>query len=600
MLGGLCALATGSDETGTSRTPAKPDVPRTSAVAIEARALAQQIDRLLAAKWAEAKVNPARPADDAELLRRVYLDLVGRIPTAAEARDYLDDSNPDKYNLLVAALLDSPAYLTHASETYRAMLLPEADTDGQIRALAPTFEAWLRRKVAEETGYDQIVREVLTVRLGGQGRRGGNAYDPRAEPSPLAYYFAKDAKPENLAAGAARTFMGIRLECAQCHNHPMDQWKREEFWGLAAFFAGVSRQGKDQVYNSIREVADRRELVIPDTSKVVKATFLDGKKPSAAGRRASGRELLADWLIAPENPYFARAAVNRVWARFFGTGIVDPVDDLRADNPPSHPELLDLLASEFRSHGYDMKFLIRAITSTKAYGLTSAVGRSETVPSNLFAAMPVRTLSPGQLYETLAQATGFGAGGGRDVVYNQGSSREQFLELFTNRDEKPTEGETTILQALALMNGPLMSSVTNLESSDTLAAIAEAPFLDIQERIETLYLAALTRRPRPAELERLVPYVESGGPAERPFQGARRRLLGAAEQPRVPVQSLRDSRLRSSSPPYEGGARGGRCSSRHISPKFTPPTPPSQRGDEEASRLQIVETYSIPLCKESP
>jgi hypothetical protein len=221
--------------------------------------------------------------------------------------------------------------------------------------------------------------------------------------------------------------------------------------------------------------------------------------------------MLADWVIAPGNPYFARAAVNRVWARFFGTGIVDPVDDLRADNPPSHPELLDLLAREFKSHGYDLKFLIRAITATKAYSLTSAVGRSETAPANLFAAMPVRTLSPGQLFETLAQATGLRAGGGRDAIYDERSSRQGFLELFTNRDEKPTEGETTILQALALMNGPLMANVTSSESSDTLAAVAEAPYLDTAGRIETLYLAALTRRPRPDELERLVPYVENAG-----------------------------------------------------------------------------------------
>jgi len=499
-------MAAGFDETGTTRPPGKPDSSRVT----EARALAQQIDRLLAEKWAEAKVRPAPTADDAESLRRVYLDLVGRIPTAAEARDYLDDSSPDKYGTLVEALLDSPAYLTHATETYRTMLLPEADADGQIRALAPTFEAWLRKKIAEDVGYDQIVREVLTARLGGQGRRGGNAYDPRAEPSPLAYYVAKDAKPENLAAGTARTFLGIRLECAQCHNHPMDQWKREEFWGLAAFFAGVSKQGKEDAYGAIREVANRSELVIPDTSKIVKAAFLDGTKPQTS-RRASGREMLADWVIAPDNPYFARAAVNRVWARFFGTGIVDPVDDMRADNPPSHPELLDLLAREFRAHGYDLKFLIRAITATKAYGLTSAVGRSETAPANLFAAMSVRTLSPGQLFETLAQATGLRAGGGRDRIYDDGSSRQGFLELFTNRDEKPTEGETTILQALALMNGPLMANVTTLESSDTLAAVAEAPYLDTVGRIETLYLAALTRRPRPVELERMVSYVDSGG-----------------------------------------------------------------------------------------
>ncbi len=507
VLGGVCSLAAGADDTKTDQTPRKPGGPG-SAAASDAKALAGQIDRLLAARWAEAKVQPARAADDAEYLRRVYLDLVGKTPTAAEARDFLDDSSGDKRTQLVESLLDSPAYLTHATETFRTLLLPEADTDGQLGAAVGPFEAWLRKKVSDEDGYDQIVREVLTVRLGAPGRRGGNAHDPRAEPSPLAYYLAKDAKPENLAAGAARTFLGIRLECAQCHNHPFDHWKREEFWGLAAFFAGISKQGKDEAMGPIREVADRREVVIPETNKIVKAAFLDASKPQW-GRKASGRELLADWVTKPENPYFARAAVNRVWARFFGTGIVEPVDDLRPDNPPSHPELLDLLAREFRSHGYELKFLIRAITATKAYALTSGVGRTELAPANLFATMQVRTLSSGQLFETLAQATGFREGPSAYFAY-EGASKARFVELFTNRDEKPTEGETSILQALALMNGPLIANVTSLETSVTLAAVAEAPYLDTRGRIETLFLAALSRRPLSGELERLVPYVDRG------------------------------------------------------------------------------------------
>jgi hypothetical protein len=522
VLGGLWVAAGAgagdapADRTRT-RTPSAPGAAR--GAADDARALADQIDRLLAAKWAKANVHPAPPADDAEFLRRVYLDLVGKIPTAAEALSFLDDPSPDKRTQLVESLLASPAYLSQATESYRALLLPEADTDGQVRAITPTFEAWLRKKVAEEAGYDQIVREVLTLRLGGRGSRTGNAYDPKAEPSPLAFYIAKDAKPENLAAGTARTFLGIRLECAQCHNHRFDHWKREEFWGLAAFFAGVSKQGKDDAFGPIREVANRRELVIPDTSHIVKASFLDSTKPMWRGR-ASGRELLADWVTAPENPYFARAAANRIWARFFGTGIVDPVDDFRDDNPPSHPELLDELARQFRAHGYDLKFLIRAITATKAYALTSAVGRSELAPPSLFAAMAIRTLSPGQLYESLAQATGFREGSGGPFG-SEGVSKQRFIELFTNRDEKPTEGETTILQALALMNGPLISNVTSLETSDVLAAVAEAPYLDTAGRIETLYLASLTRRPRPDELEKIVPYVDRGGPS-----GDRSRALG--------------------------------------------------------------------------
>jgi hypothetical protein len=508
VLGAAYSVSTEADDIKADPAPRK----ARGAAASDSRVLAGQIDRLLAAKWAEAKVQPARAADDAEYLRRVYLDLVGMIPTAAEARDFLEDASTDKRSRLVEALLDSPAYLTHATETYRTLLLPEADTNGQLAGVLGTFDAWLRKKVSEGAGYDQIAREVLTVRLGALGRRGGNAHDPRAEPSPLAYYVAKDAKPENLAAGAARTFLGIRLECAQCHNHPFDHWKREEFWGLAAFFAGVSKQGKDDAYGPIREVAGRREVVIPETSKIVKAAFLDGSNPEW-GRKASGRDLLAEWVTAPENPYFARAAVNRVWARFFGTGIVEPVDDLRPDNPPSHPELLDLLAREFRSHGYELKFLIRAITATQAYALTSGVGRSELAPANLFAAMPVRTLSSGQLFEALAQATGF-RDASRGMYAYEGSSKARFVELFTNRDEKPTEGETSILQSLALMNGPLIANVTNPESSATLAAVAEAPYLETQGRIETLFLAVLTRRPSSTELERLVRYVERGNSAD--------------------------------------------------------------------------------------
>jgi hypothetical protein len=508
VLGAAASALAQTDDGKTGKTPQA----ATAAAVNDARVLAGQIDRLLEAGWAKAKVVPARPADDAEYLRRVYLDLVGMIPTAAEARDFLDDRSEDKRSRLVESLLDSPAYLTHATASYRTLLLPEADSGGGLGNVVGTFEAWLRKKVSDGVGYDQIVREVLTVRLGALGRRGGNAQDPRAEPSPLAYYVAKDAKPENLAAGAARTFLGVRLECAQCHKHPFDHWTRDEFWGLAAFFAGVSKQGKDDSHGPIREVAGRREVVIPDTSKIVKATFLDGSTPEW-GRKASGRDLLAEWVTAPENPYFARAAANRVWARFFGTGIVDPVDDLRPDNPPSHPELLDSLAREFRSHGYDLKFLIRAITTTKAYSLTSSVGRTELAPANLFASMPVRTISSAQLFETLAQATGFRQGSG-DMYAFEGSPKARFMELFTDRDEKPTEGETSILQALTLMNGPLVAGVTNLETNGTLAAVAEAPYLDTRGRIETLFLAALTRRPSSAELERLATYVDHGRNAD--------------------------------------------------------------------------------------
>jgi len=474
-------------------------------------ALAQTIDRLLAAKWAEAKISPVEPADDAEYLRRVSLDLVGKIPFASEAREFVDDTNRHKRAELVDRMLAGPAYLARATEIWRQLLLPEADSDGQARFVAGTFEAWLRKKVAEDAGYDTIVREILTAKLGG---RNANPLNSRAEASPVAFYTAKEGKPENLAAGTARVFLGIRLECAQCHNHPFAQWKREEFWSYAAFFAGVQQQGPDGGAGAIREVSGRRELAIPGTDKIVRALHLGGGEP-AWKARSEGREILADWITSSENPYFAKASVNRIWSRFFGTGIVEPVDDMGGDNEPIHPELLNELAKQFIAHKYDLKYMIRAITATKAYGLTSSVRRPDPTPPPFFSAMPVRGLSPGQLFDSLAQATGFRDGGnGYDMM--AGGAKARFLELFASRDEKPTEAQTSILQALTLMNGRIISGATSLEAGDTLPAIVEAPYLDTPGRIEALYLAALTRRPRPEELELLSAYVESGGPDRDP------------------------------------------------------------------------------------
>jgi Protein of unknown function (DUF1549)/Protein of unknown function (DUF1553) len=500
-IGAAClALLVGPGSPAADNAPKPPEVSKATR---DARALALKIDGMLASKWVEAKVEPVGPADDAEYLRRVCLDLVGKIPTASEARDFLDDKSPDKRVQLVERLLDSPAYTARATELWRQLFLPEADTEGQARFAAPAFEAWLRKKIVEDAGYDKVVREILTARL---GAKTANPLGTKAEASPAAFYIAKEGKPENLAAGASRVFLGVRLECAQCHNHPFAKWKREEFWGLAAFFAGVSKQGPDDGFGAIREIANRRELAIPGTEKIVKAAFLEGAPPTWKAK-AEPREVLADWVTSPRNPFFARAAVNRTWARFFGTGLVDPVDDMGGDNVPSHPELLDELASQFVAHGYDQKFLIRAITATRAYGLTSALDRPEPSPPYLFSAMPVRGLSASQLFSCLAQSTGF-RDGPDNYAMNVGDARSRFLDLFANRDEKPTEAQTSILQALTLMNGQLVSGATSLESGDTLAAVAEAPYLDTAGRIEELYLAALTRRPRPDELSLLVAYVD--------------------------------------------------------------------------------------------
>lgn len=464
---------------------------------MDPQALAARIDAVLAARWAEAKATPSTIADDGEFLRRVSLDLIGKIPTASEARDFLDDPSPNKRRALVERLLDSPAYTTRATEAWRKLFLPEADTEDLARQVAGDFEAWLRKKVIEDAGYDRIVREILTAKV---IRRSDDfaVATARTNPSPVGYYAAKENKPENLATGVARVFLGIRLECAQCHNHPFAEWKREQFWSLAAFFADLAPDVSEEGVVMRRENRSEplRELTIPGTKKVVKASHLDGSTP-AWRPRAGSRDILAEWVTAPDNPYFARAVVNRVWARFFGSGLIEPVDDLEGDASPELSGLLDELAAQFRAHDYKLKYLIRVLTATRAYNLSSAASRAESTTA-LFAAMPVRGLSPGQLFDSLTQATGAEAG----------EAKARFLELFANRDERPVEAETTIIQALTMMNGSYIDGATNPVTSQVLAAVIKAPFLDTPGRIETLYLATLTRRPKPAEVSLLLPYVE--------------------------------------------------------------------------------------------
>jgi hypothetical protein len=349
---------------------ASPETPSSSRSESE-RALTEQVDAHLARAWAEAKVEPARAADDAEFLRRASLDIAGKIPSAAEARSFLDDDRPDKRARLVERLLRGPAAANHAVNTWRALLIPETGGAGVSRFLGPDFEVWLRRRLAGDAGLDALVRDLLTAPIDGANPFVTRSDGP-SEPTPLAYYAAKGYRPEDLAAGTARLFLGVRIECAQCHDHPYSSWKRDEFWGLAAAFAGIAPPRQANALVAASEDRRRRTLEIPGTGRTIKARFLDGIGPPDDG---STREALARWITSPRNPHFAKAIVNRVWAQLFGVGLVDPVDDIGDSNPPSHPELLDDLAAWFAASGYDRRALIRALTDTRAYGLASEMGR---------------------------------------------------------------------------------------------------------------------------------------------------------------------------------------------------------------------------------
>ena len=502
---------------GPSAVPGKPTT--TPAYARDADALAARVDRLLAASWKKNGVLPAPAAHDAEFLRRVYLDLAGRLPPVAEARRFLDDPSPDKRLRLVERLLDGPNYVNHFTNVWRSLLLPEANTSFQTRFLAPGFETWVRKQLVANAPYDVMVRELLTAPVG----NGQPGPFPNGT-TPLGYYLAKELKPENLAASSARLFLGIKIECAQCHNHPFAVWKRDQFWGYAAFFSGIRGQNQGDFVAPGNEVPDRRELTIPGTEKVVQASFPDGSKPAWKGKRST-RATLADWMTRADNPYFARAAANRLWAHFFGSGLIDPVDEIAgADHQAAQPEVLDELARALAEHRFDLKFLMRAIAATRAYQLTSAAtDRTQDEPGQ-FARMAVKGLSAEQLYDSLAEATGFRDGAPQPGPFFQGNNgaRAAFVARFGNTNDKPTEVQTSILQALSLMNGRVVADATSLERSETLAAVVDAPFLDTAGRVEALYLATLARKPTPRELSRLLHFIETAqaAPASGSASGA--------------------------------------------------------------------------------
>ena len=479
----------------------------------DAQQLAKKIDQHLADRWAETKTEPAAAADDAEFLRRVYLDLAGRIPSVAETRTFLVDQRADKRTRVVEKLLASPRYATHFTNVWRNLLLPEASNNFLVQAQQGGFEGWLKQELSRNAGYDQMVRDLLTVKISG----GGGAQQALLESfaggsSPQTYYLAKEFKAENLAAGTARVFLGVSVECAQCHNHPFADWKREQFWGLAAFYSGIKSQRFQDFLLPDGEDANKHELTLPGTKKVVSARFLDGTEPTWQEKTGS-RETLAAWLTAKDNPYFARAEANRMWAYFFGTGLIEPVDEMvGASSKASHPEVLDLLASEFAAHDFDLKFLMRTITATQAYQLTSASSHKSQDDRTLFARMPLRGLTGEQLFDSVATATGFrdagsGSGGLLGALGGSRSARSEFLARFA-ASERPTERQTSILQALALMNGKVTAAATTVEKSETLASVVDAPFLTTAQRVETLYLATLSRQPTAKELERAEKFVE--------------------------------------------------------------------------------------------
>jgi hypothetical protein len=483
----------------------KAPAPRELTPAVTVESTVRTIDGHLASFWSKNDITPAPVADDAEFLRRLMLDVIGRIPTAAEARAFIDSKDPDKRTRKIDELLGRFGYLNHFASVLRHTWVPDTGENRQFPLnLGGSFEGWVRKQLHDDVPMDRIVRQMLTTRTLFAGR-GAETFRQEEGNTPFAFIAANEFKPENVAAAASRLFMGVKIECAQCHNHPFAPYKKEQFWELAAFFAEVQ-----PAIANLSDASFKREIRIPgDKPKLVQAKFFGDNRDPVWDAKKSPRETFVDWLTAKDNPFFARNMVNRTWAHFLGLGIIDPIDEPAPDNPPIIPELIDDLSKAFVDSGYDLKFLIRVIARSKAYQLTSKQTNASNADPRRFARVAVKAMSGEQLFDSLAIATGYFDQTPRDER-PFGGVRREFISKFGST-EKLTEKQTSILQALTLMNGRFVNDQTSLDKSQFLAGVIDAPFLDTAGKIDVMFLGALGRKPTPAEAEKFGSYIGRGG-----------------------------------------------------------------------------------------
>ena len=483
------------------------------------------IDRLVAEKWERLRLAPSPAADDATFLRRATLDLVGRLPTLAETREFLAESplsgalplqdasgaagaakasvassaaswqgpSDERRARLVDRLLASPEYADYWALRWADLLRVHREELGPRAAHA--YHQWLRGVLERNVPYDQWVRELLTAEGGSETNGAVN-------------FFRAFGNPNDLTVAVSQVFLGVRLECAKCHHHPYEHWGQDDFYGMAAFFPRLQRKqagGSEQRFF----VADKGDVTHPLTKAVVAPRVLLGE-PLTVAAGADPREQLASWLASPSNPFFARAAANRLWAHLMGRGLVEPIDDMRETNPATNEPLLAELAREFTDRRFDLRHLLRTIATSRTYALSSSATGANARDTRNYSRAYRKRLPAEVLLDAVSDVTGEPetfAGmppGTRAVQLWDNRLPSVFLETF-GRPQRKTVcscerlGDSTLSQVLHLLNSPaLHDKLTAPTGRAARLASSDSPPATI---VQELYMAALSRLPRPAELE---------------------------------------------------------------------------------------------------
>ncbi len=454
------------------------------------------VDRLVWDKLESLGIAVSPLADDATFLRRAALDITGTLPTADEARAFLADSTPDKRQRLVADLLERPEYATYWSQRWADLL--QVDKDVLTPQGAVAFNRWIRRQFEHNVPYDEFVRSILT-----------------AEGSTLAEspagFFQVQKDPEKLARSISQLFLGVRIECAQCHHHPFERWDQQDYFALAGLFTGIERKPNPLGGLKIRDGASASDLKNPRTGEPVPAAAL-GAPPLDPANTLARRRQFATWATSPGNEAFTRTIVNRLWAHYFGRGLIEPVDDIRATNPASNERLLEALTQHLVALKYDIKAFTRTLLDSRAYQISSRVERANGADDQNYSRAAWKTLPAEVLLDAVSQVTGIPEefngwpAGYRAIEVWDNKLPSDFLEVFGRPARQSVcacerDGEPSIAQALHLMNST--ATAAKIASPKGRAARLAVSMPGNDELIDELYLVTLSRFPSEAERTRI-------------------------------------------------------------------------------------------------
>lgn len=511
--------------------PGLADTPKSSSsIKRDYSTVSSQLDQIIDKALADAKVSASARSDDAEFIRRLSLDLRGRVPTAEQVVRFIADKDVNKRQKLVEDFLDDPEYGEHFGIIWYHRLVKKTMDNALI--ISYKFQDWLEKEFNKNTPWDELVRKILMA----EGERDDN-------PATV-FYLAHsegnkqpEVQPARVVATTSQMFMGIKLECCECHNHPFDDGlKQKDFWGVAAFFNGMraTHTGKKdetvpgiverftqtrprrKVQDGQREPAPFGEIVIPDTNgKTEKARFLLGDTPSLS-KSKSPRLAFLEWLTSKDNPYFARSMVNKMWANFFGRGIIEPLDDMRDLSTATHPEVLELLSKEFAASVYDVKHLIRCIVNSQTYQRTSKPLPGNKSDKVLYSHAPVKVMTADMLFDSLQvvlnrkpvedDKPGKRAKVAQQQRKRRGTPREQFRNFF-HAEADDDAGVTEeyghgIPQVLRLMNDDKLNDIGDIVKE--MMSHSKTP----EQMIQALYLRILSRYATSKEVERMKKYLK--------------------------------------------------------------------------------------------